>query len=122
MPVEGKKKLAAAGNALDAELEALTAWMQAQDAELGRAAGVSASKMRYQMNRLRRLAASFELQRAASLRRHVDALYLNLFPERHPQERVVGAAWFLARHGEGLAEMLVEQAAQECPGHKGIYL
>jgi bacillithiol biosynthesis cysteine-adding enzyme BshC len=122
MPIEGKRKLAAAGNALDVELEALTAWMHTQDAGLGRSADVSASKMRYQMNRLRRMAANFQLQRDASLRRHVDALYLNLFPSLHPQERVVGAAWFVARHGDGLAAALVDEAAQECPGHKGIYL
>jgi len=122
LPIEGKKKLAAAGNALDEELKTLTGWMQAADAGLGRSADVAASKMRYQMNRLRRMAANFQLQKEASLRRHVDALYLSLCPDNHPQERVVGAAFFLARYGDGLIDMLVENAAQECPGHKAIYL
>jgi bacillithiol biosynthesis cysteine-adding enzyme BshC len=122
MPVEGKRNLAAAGNALDEELTALTAWMQALDADLGRSAGVAASKMRYQMNRLRSLAANFQLQRDASLRRHVDALSLKLFPDRHPQERLLGAVWFLSRYGEELPALLVENASQECPGHKVIDL
>ncbi|HEY1810010.1 MAG TPA: bacillithiol biosynthesis cysteine-adding enzyme BshC [Acidobacteriaceae bacterium] len=122
MPIEGKRKLAAAGNALDAELQDLTQWMAALDAGLGRSAEVAASKMRYQMNRLRRLAANHQLQIEGSLRRHVDALYLALFPDQHPQERVVGAAVYLARYGEGLIPQLIEHAAQECPGHRAIYL
>jgi bacillithiol biosynthesis cysteine-adding enzyme BshC len=120
MPVENKRKLAAAGNALDAELGELTAYMKSLDEGLGRSADVAASKMRYQMNRLRRLSANYQLQREASLRRHADALALALFPDGHLQERLMGAAWFLSRYGEGLTSLLVEHAAQECPGHKGI--
>jgi bacillithiol synthase len=122
MPIEGKKKLASAGNALDEELKAVTEWMRSMNAELGRSADVAASKMRYQMNRLRRLAANFQVQKETSLRKHVDALYLNLCPGNHLQERTVGAAFYVSRYGDGLADTLVEHAAQECPGHKVIYL
>jgi len=122
MPIEGKRKLAAVGNALDAELTALTEYMKAMDASLGQSAEVSASKMQYQMNRLRRMAATFELQREASLRKHAEAITLNLFPEGHPQERVLAGAWFLARYGDGLADLLVDVAEQECSGHKAIFL
>jgi bacillithiol biosynthesis cysteine-adding enzyme BshC len=122
MPIELKRKLASAGNALDAELDALTGYMNAMSAELGRAAGVSASKMRYQMNRLRRMAAGFQVQREASLRKHANALMLHLFPEGHLQERVIGGVWFLARYGEELPKLLVENAAQECPGHRVFFL
>jgi bacillithiol biosynthesis cysteine-adding enzyme BshC len=122
MPTENKQKLAEAGNALDAELESLTAYMRSLDEGLGRSADVAASKMRYQMNRLRRLSANYQLQREASLRRHADALALALFPDGHLQERLIGAAWFLSQYGEGLASVLVEHAAQECPGHKAIFV
>jgi uncharacterized protein YllA (UPF0747 family) len=122
MPIELKRELSAAGNALDAELNALTEYMNAMSSELGRAAGLSASKMRYQMNRLRRMAASFEVQREASLRKHANALMLNLFPEGHLQERVTGGIWFLGRYGEDLPRLLVENAAQECPGHRVLFL
>jgi bacillithiol synthase len=122
IPIEGKKIIAAAGNALNTELKALTEWTHAVDAGLGRSADVAASKMRYQMNRLRRLAANFQLQKEASLRRHVDAMYLSLSPGNHLQERTVGAAFFLSRCGDGLVDRLVEHAAQECPGHRVIYL
>jgi bacillithiol biosynthesis cysteine-adding enzyme BshC len=122
MPIEGKRKLAAAGNALDEELTSLTEWMASMDASLGKTAEVAASKMRYQMDRLRRLAAEHQLQKEASLRKHVNALYLNLFPEKHPQERVVGAAAFLAKLGDGLIPLLLELAGEECPGHRVVYL
>lgn len=121
MPVEGKQKLAAAGNALDEELKSVTEWMERLDAGLGKSAEVAASKMRYQMDRLRRLAANYQVQTEASLKKHVDALYLNLFPNDHPQERVVGAAAFLARQGDEIVAQLVEIAAQECPGHRVIF-
>ncbi|MGC2637861.1 MAG: bacillithiol biosynthesis cysteine-adding enzyme BshC [Acidobacteriaceae bacterium] len=122
IPIDGKRRLAATGNALDEELAALLAWTQSVDAGLARAAGVAASKMRYQMNRLRRLAANYQLQREASLRRHVDTLSFNLFPDRHPQERTFGGIAYLARYGSDLLATLIEQSSQDCPGHKAIYL
>jgi bacillithiol biosynthesis cysteine-adding enzyme BshC len=120
--VVGKRKLAAAGSALDTELSALATYMHSLDPGLGRAADVSSSKMRYQMNRMRRLAANYELRREQSLGRDAGLIALNLFPDRHPQERLLAAAWFLSRYGEGLQELLVEQAGQQCPGHKAIWL
>jgi bacillithiol biosynthesis cysteine-adding enzyme BshC len=122
MPIEGKRKLAAVGNAMDAELTALTEYLSAMDESLGRAAAVSGSKMLYQMNRLRRMAATFELQKEASLGKHAAALTRNLFPEGHPQERVLAGAWFLARHGETLIDRLVQEARNLCPGHIVIRL
>jgi uncharacterized protein YllA (UPF0747 family) len=120
--VAGKRKLAAAENALDTELSALTTYMHSLDPGLGRAADVSSSKMRYQMNRMRRLAANYELRREQSLSRDAGLIALNVFPNRHPQERVLGAAWFLSRYGDALPQLLVEQAGQQCPGHKAIWL
>ena len=122
MPIEGKRKIAAVGNSMDAELTALTEYMTAMSADLGRAAGVSASKMRYQMNRLRRMAANFELQKQASLNKHATAIMLNLYPDGHLQERLLAGVWFLARYGDALPALLVEHAAQECPGHRVVYL
>ena len=80
-------------------MQALTAaqeYLAALDASLGRSAEVSASKMRYQMDRLRRLAATSEMQREASLRKHAEAITLHLFPNGHLQERVLAGVWFLA--------------------------
>jgi bacillithiol biosynthesis cysteine-adding enzyme BshC len=122
MPIAEKRKLAAVGNALERELAALTEYLGGMDESLGRAADVSASKMRYQMDRLRRMAATFELQREASLRKHAQAITLNVFPNGHPQERVIAGVWFMAKHGDGLVDRLVGVAGNQCPGHVVVRL
>ena len=122
MPVEGKRNLSAAGRSLDAELGPLLEYMKAMDAGLGQSAETAASKMRYQMNRLRRLAANFEMQRKGSLRRHAEAIERGLNPGGIPQERVHGAAYYFARYGFELAETLTVLAGDPCPGHKAVWL
>ena len=122
MPIEVKRKLAAVGNAMETELGALTEYLGGMDASLGRAAEVSASKMLYQMNRLRRMAATFQLQKEASLRKHAEAITLHVFPGGHPQERVVAGVWFMAKYGDGLVERLVGVAGNQCPGHVVVRL
>jgi bacillithiol synthase len=122
MPPETKQKLDASANACDAELAALVAWMQAQDKGLGQSAETAASKIQYQMSRLRTLAANFQLQREATLTRHAETLAQSLFPGGVLQERVHGAAYYFARYGLSLAETLCAQAAQACPGHVAIWL
>jgi bacillithiol biosynthesis cysteine-adding enzyme BshC len=122
MPIEVKRKLAAVGNAMDKELEALMEYLTGMDASLGRAAEVSGSKMSYQMNRLRRMAATVQLQKEASLRKHAEAITLNVFPDGYPQERVVAGVWFIAKYGDGLVERLVGVAGNQCPGHVVVRL
>jgi len=127
MPIEAKRRLAAAGNALDEALQAAQDYLGSLDRSLSQSAEVSASKMRYQMGRLRRVAANYELNREASLRKHANAMSLHLFPECQSQERVLAGVWFLAVYeavqGEpvsGFISRLVEEAANHCPGHMVI--
>jgi bacillithiol biosynthesis cysteine-adding enzyme BshC len=122
MPPETKIRLAATGNAMDAELTDLVEWMQSQDKGLGQSAETAAGKIRYQMNRLRTLAANFQLQRESTLARHAESLVQAIFPGGVLQERVHGAAYYFARYGLHLAETLCEQAANSCPGHRAIWL
>jgi bacillithiol biosynthesis cysteine-adding enzyme BshC len=122
IPIEGKRKLSAAGNALDAELQPLLEWMNSLDAGLGRSAETAASKMRYQMNRLRRLSANFQLLKEASLARHAGAITQALYPERGLQERLHGAAYYFARYGFEMAEKLAGTAEKLCPGHAILWL
>jgi len=120
LPIEGKRKLAAAGLALEAELAPLLDWMGALDEGLGRSAATAASKMRYQMGRLRRLAANFQLQREAQLRRHAEAISLALYPGGVLQERVHGAAYYFARYGFELTGEMTARAVNA--GHTAIWL
>ncbi len=122
MPIEGKRKLAAAGHALDAELTPLLEWARSLDPGLGRSAETAANKMRYQMNRLRRLAANFQLQKEESIRRHAEAISRALYPGSVLQERLHGAAYYFGRYGFDLAERLTTQAMDNCTGHTSIWL
>jgi bacillithiol biosynthesis cysteine-adding enzyme BshC len=122
MPDEEKRKLAAAGTALEAELAALLEWMHSLDAGLGQSAESAASKIRYQMSRLRRMAADFQLQQEASLTRQAEAVSQALYPGGALQERVHGAAYYFARYGFGLAEEMTAQAAQCRTGHTAMWL
>ena len=128
MPIETKRHLADAGNALDEALTAAQQYLGRLDKSLGRSAEVSASKMRYQMNRLRRLAATFELQKETCLRKHAEAITLHLFPNAHPQERLLAGVRFIAvwetAHGSaaGFIARLVEEAADQSPYHLVIRL
>jgi bacillithiol biosynthesis cysteine-adding enzyme BshC len=121
IPAEGKKRLAEAGLSLEDELIPLLDWMGKLDAGLGRSAETAASKMRYQMHRLRRLAANFQLQREGQLTRDAEAISQALYPGGVLQERVHGAAYYFARYGFELAEELTEQAAA-CSGHAACWL
>lgn len=122
MPIPLKRKLSAVGNALETELDALTEYLRGIDGSLGTAAETSGSKMRYQMARLRRMAANYSLQKEASLSKHAAAITLNLYPNGHPQERLLAGAWFLARYGDGLIDRLVQVANNQCPGHVVVRL
>ncbi len=122
LPPEGKRKLQAAGTAMTDELDALTGWMRTMDPDLGRSAEVAGNKMRYQMSRLRRLAAGWELQKNTSIRRRVEGLYAEVYPGGHLQERSLGAAAALARYGARLPGTLIEAAGDPCPGHKLMVL
>jgi bacillithiol biosynthesis cysteine-adding enzyme BshC len=122
IPAEGKRRLAETGAALEAELTALIEWMQSLDGGLGQSAESAASKIRYQMNRLRQLAANFQLQREATLGRHAEAISQALYPGGALQERVHGVAYYFARYGFDLAEELTAQAARCSTGHTEIRL
>ena len=78
--------------------------------------------MRYQMNRLRRLAANFQLQKETSLARHAEAITQALYPEGSLQERLHGAAYYFARYGFEFAEQLATTAEKLCPGHAILML
>ncbi len=122
MPPETRERLTSTGAALDSELAVLVDWLRSQDEGLGRSAETAASKMQYQMHRLRSLAANFQMQREASLARHAETIAQALYPGGVMQERLHGAAYYFARYGMELAETLSVHAEKTCPGHMAIWL
>lgn len=122
LPVEGKERVDSAAAALDTELDALVAWTRSLDQGLGQSAETAAGKMRYQMDRLRRLAENFQLQRENSLGRHAQTISNTIFPQGALQERVHGAAYYFARYGLELAETLMAQAEGSCTDHLVLWM
>ena len=122
MPVEGRRRLLEAQKSLDSELAALVDWLRSQDEGLGKSAETAASKMEYQMSRLRSMAETFQLQKESSLAKHAQILMLGLYPGGVMQERVHAAAYYFGRYGLDLAETVCKQAEKTCPGHAVLWL
>ena len=122
MPAEGRRRLIEAGKALDTELAALVDWLRNQDAGLGKSAETAASKMEYQMSRLRAMAETFQLQKESSLAKQAQTISLGIYPGGVMQERVHAAAYYFGRYGLELAETLTGQAEKTCTGHTVIWL
>jgi bacillithiol biosynthesis cysteine-adding enzyme BshC len=122
MPPEGRHRLTEAGKALDEELVALVDWLKSQDEGLGKSAEGAASKMQYQMGRLRSMAETFQLQKESSLAKQAQTISLAIYPGDIMQERVHAAAYYFARHGLDLAETLCVQAEKPCSGHSVMWL
>jgi bacillithiol biosynthesis cysteine-adding enzyme BshC len=122
LPAEGRQRVERATQAFEAQMGALLSWMHSLDQGLGQSAETAAGKMQYQMDRLRRLAENFQLQREASLTRHAQAVSQAIYPDGALQERVHGAAYYFARYGLDLAELLVAQSAAGCNGHLALWL
>jgi bacillithiol biosynthesis cysteine-adding enzyme BshC len=82
----------------------------------------SASKMKYQLNKLRARAGRAELLRNEVLARHADLLSNSLFPGKDLQEREVGGIYFASRYGKELFQALYETMHTECLDHQVISL
>jgi hypothetical protein len=85
---------------------------------LGQSAQNSASKMRYQMSRMRRLAANYVLEKETAIRRNATTLTEALYPHGDLQERLIGHGHFFARYGLELTDEIIREAGGNKPGHK----
>jgi hypothetical protein len=68
---------------------------------------------------------SFRINDIAFVTKYQDRLIYgtdNTICRGGPQERVHGAAYYLARYGSSLIETLITQAENGCPGHAAIWL
>jgi len=122
MPIELKHKLSALGQSLHRELDQFEQVAEQLDPTLAQASATAGSKMRYQMNRLRRLAANAELRKNADLKRHANAISMALYPNGHLQEREIGGVYFLGRYGTQLIQQLLDVSKTECTDHQVYYL
>ena len=92
------------------------------DSTLEGAVDTSGRKMLYQFHKLRGKAARAQASREEIIDRHLDALFNHLYPHRGLQERRVNFLSFVARHGQGVVERLLEQVQLPCRDHQVIFL
>ncbi len=107
---------------LDRLLTPLLQTLQKLDPTIASAGEVAGQKMRYQLDQLESRAARAHLQREQVLGRHAGLLSTMLFPERELQERKIAGIYFVAKHGEGLIDQLIESYKPECRDHQVIEL
>ena len=108
--------------AVETSLTSLRQSLEKFDPTLAEASARSASKMRYQLDRLRKRVARAELQRQAELGQHAEQLMACLFPNKNLQEREVAGISFVARYGPQLLLQLYDAVQTACPDHQVLYL
>jgi bacillithiol synthase len=122
MPAGVRQAFEGANASLDSSIATLEAELHNFDTTLVDAAKHAASKMRYQLQRLRARAEAAEIRRSQLLETHASYLANLLFPNKDLQEREIGGISFLARHGIGVLDNLYEFIRAGCPDHHILYL
>jgi bacillithiol synthase len=92
------------------------------DPTLVEASETGASKIRYQLDRLRERAMAAELRRSEVVNRHAEALSAVLYPNGELQERGVAGAYFVARHGTELLQSIHSMMHTDCHDHQVVQL
>ncbi len=92
------------------------------DPTLVEASQTGASKVKYQLDRLRERAVAAELRRSEVVSRHAEALSQALYPQNALQERGVAGIYFVARHGMELLRSMHEGLRTDCHDHQILEL
>jgi len=90
------------------------------DPTLVDASETGASKVRYQLDRLRERAMAAELRRSEVVGRHADALSQALYPGNALQERGIAGVYYVARHGTELLKNIYDSIHTDCLDHQVI--
>jgi len=88
------------------------------DPTLVDASQTGASKVLYQLERLRERAMAAELRRSEVVGRHAEALSQSLYPGGALQERGVAGVYFVARYGTELLHSLHNKMRTDCYDHQ----
>jgi bacillithiol biosynthesis cysteine-adding enzyme BshC len=109
-----------AGKSLQVSVEEIKRSLARLDPTLIEAASRAASKVDYQINRLRARAARAELRRIEVLGRHAALLSNALYPGKSLQEREVGGIYFLSRYSKDFLHHLYKAIRPDCLDHQLI--
>lgn len=122
LPADLKQNVEHARQSVDQAMQRVSSSLQTLDPTLVEAAGRSASKMQYQINRLEKRAAQAELRRTEILTRHATQIENALYPNKSLQEREIAGLYFYAKYGPELIDRLIALAEARCPEHKVMVL
>jgi bacillithiol biosynthesis cysteine-adding enzyme BshC len=111
-----------ANQAIEGSFSGLKEALAKLDPTLVEASQTGASKVRYQLDRLRERATAAELRRSEVVSRHAEALSHALYPENALQERGVAGAYFVARHGTELLQSVHDTMRTDCHDHQILEL
>jgi len=108
--------------AIEEAMQRVSESLRSLEPTLVRAATRAANKMRYQINRLEKRAASAELRRNEVIARHAAQIENSLYPKKTLQEREIAAIYFYAKYGPEFIDRLIQSSQAPCPEHKVIQL
>jgi bacillithiol synthase len=92
------------------------------DPTLVDAGETGASKIQYQLERLRERATAAELRRSEVIGRHAEILSNMLYPNGALQERGIAGVYFLARQGIELLQTVHDAISTDCQDHQILEL
>jgi bacillithiol synthase len=107
-----------AQKSVEQSLAQLRKQLEELDPTLVGASETVASKMNYQLDRLRQLATAAEMRRSEVIGRHAEALCQKLYPDGELQERGIAGVYFVARHGTELLRSIYDNIHTDCHDHQ----
>lgn len=122
LPADLQTAFERANKSVEESFSSLQEALAKLDPTLVEASQTGASKVRYQLDRLRERASAAELRRSEVVSRHAEALSQILYPDGALQERGVAAAYFIARHGTELLRSIHDIMRTDCHDHQILEL
>ncbi|MGA7929219.1 MAG: bacillithiol biosynthesis cysteine-adding enzyme BshC [Candidatus Sulfotelmatobacter sp.] len=122
LPADLQAAFARANKSVQESFSGLKEALAKLDPTLVEASQTGASKVHYQLDRLRERAMASEVRRSEVVRRHAEALSQMLYPKNALQERGVAGIYFVARHGMELLRSLHETMHTDCQDHQILEL
>jgi bacillithiol biosynthesis cysteine-adding enzyme BshC len=122
LPVGLQAAFERANQAVEESFSSLREALAKLDPTLVEASQTGASKVHYQLDRLRERAMAAELRRSEVVSRHAESLSHALYPGNALQERGVAGIYFVARHGTELLRGLHDTMRTDCHDHQILEL
>ena len=117
LPKEVDEALAEAHNAVTRSMQRLMEVMPAVDPTLAGATKTTLGKMEHDLKGLQNKVIQAAKKRDETLRRQFNRTKSQIFPAGHPQERTLGAVFFLNRYGPALVDRLLAELPLDLGRH-----